>query len=128
MDYDYGIERGWPDVLIEFRDNPTLVEEALARSEPADRAVVAQSPAIVTLVFNEPVSPVVLRLVGPNGDVRELKEAAAENTILTVMLSQALVRGTHLLSWRVVSADGHPVGGMLSFSIGAPSAMSYDII
>src|SRR5262249_9186758 len=32
-----------------------------------------------------------------------------------------LQRGTHLLSWRVISADGHPVGGTLMFSIGAPS-------
>ena len=31
-------------------------------------------------------------------------------------------RGTHVLSWRVISADGHPVGGALMFSIGAPSA------
>ncbi len=28
----------------------------------------------------------------------------------------------HVLSWRVMSADGHPVGGALMFSIGAPSA------
>jgi copper transport protein len=33
-----------------------------------------------------------------------------------------LQRGTHVLSWRVISADGHPVGGSLMFSIGAPSA------
>jgi copper transport protein len=30
-------------------------------------------------------------------------------------------RGTHVLSWRVVSADGHPVGGAVLFSIGAPT-------
>jgi copper transport protein len=27
----------------------------------------------------------------------------------------------HLLSWRVTSADGHPVGGSLTFSIGQPT-------
>src|SRR5262245_59445087 len=32
-----------------------------------------------------------------------------------------LQRGTHVLSWRVISADGHPVGGALMFAIGAPS-------
>jgi copper transport protein len=95
---------------------------SLIRSEPADRAVMAQPPAIVMLVFNEPVSPVVLRLVGPNGDASEIKEVAAENATLTVALPQGLARGTHLLSWRVISADGHPVGGVLTFSIGAPSA------
>ena len=29
--------------------------------------------------------------------------------------------GTHVLTWRVVSEDGHPVAGSTLFSIGAPS-------
>ena len=33
-----------------------------------------------------------------------------------------LADGTHVLVWRIVSADGHPVGGSLVFSVGAPSA------
>jgi copper transport protein len=33
-----------------------------------------------------------------------------------------LKTGTHTLSWRVISADGHPVGGSIVFSIGRPSA------
>ena len=32
-----------------------------------------------------------------------------------------LRRGSYVLSWRVISADGHPVGGAVLFSIGAPS-------
>src|SRR3546814_4110261 len=28
---------------------------------------------------------------------------------------------THLISWRVASLDGHPVGGTFVFSIGAPT-------
>ena len=35
-------------------------------------------------------------------------------------------RGTHVLSWRVISADGHPVGGSVMFSVGAPSTQSRD--
>ena len=34
----------------------------------------------------------------------------------------SLTDGTHVLVWRVVSEDGHPVGGSLVFSLGAPSA------
>jgi copper transport protein len=33
-----------------------------------------------------------------------------------------LDQGTHALSWRVVSSDGHPVGGTLIFSVGQPDA------
>jgi copper transport protein len=61
-----------------------------------------------------------MRLVAPDGSVRTV-EATAENTTVTVKPG-ALRRGTHLLSWRVTSADGHPVGGALTFSVGEASA------
>ena len=32
------------------------------------------------------------------------------------------MRGTYVVSWRVISADTHPVQGAFSFSVGAPSA------
>jgi copper transport protein len=98
-----------------------LAHASLVHSEPADRAVVARAPATITLVFNEPVSPVVLRLVAPNGDSRELNDVVAENATLIINPPHALTPGTHLLSWRVISADGHPVGGALTFSVSAPS-------
>jgi copper transport protein len=97
---------------------------SLVRSEPPDRAVVAQVPATITLVFNEPVSPVVLRLVGPNGDSEQLNDVVAENATLIIRPPQALTPGTQLVSWRVISADGHPVGGALTFSVGAPSTQA----
>lgn len=103
--------------------SPALAHASLIRSTPADGAVVAQAPAALTLTFNEPVSPLVLRLIGPDGTARELSGTAAENDALSIALP-ALARGTHLVSWRVVSADGHPVGGALTFSIGAPSAVA----
>lgn len=94
---------------------------SLIRSEPADGVVIAQPPAKVTLTFNEPVSPLALRLVAPGGAVIDLKEIEAGGATVAVALPTALARGTHLLSWRVISADGHPVGGALTFSVGQPS-------
>ncbi|MBN9025613.1 MAG: copper resistance protein CopC, partial [Rhizobiales bacterium] len=41
---------------------------------------------------------------------------------MTAPLLADLARGTHVLSWRVVSEDGHPVGGTLVFSVGAASS------
>jgi copper transport protein len=99
-----------------------LAHASLIRSEPADRAVVALPPSVLTLIFNEPVSPLVFRLVGPSGEATELKDVAADNATVTIRLLDRLGSGTHLLSWRVISADSHPVGGALTFSIGQPSA------
>jgi copper transport protein len=99
-----------------------LAHASLIQSEPADRAVVAQPLPKLTLTFNEPVSPLVLRLVHPSGEVVELKNVAVSSATIAVALPAGLLRGTHLLSWRVISADGHPVGGALTFSVGQPSS------
>jgi len=95
---------------------------SLVKAEPADGAVVAQAPPALKLTFNEPVAPLVMRLIGPGGELIALGHAVAENTTVTIATLLALRRGTHVLSWRVISADGHPVAGALIFSIGAPSA------
>jgi copper transport protein len=92
---------------------------SLVRAEPADGAMLAEAPKVLTLTFNEPVSVLVMRIVAPAGEV-VAAAATAENNIVTVTLPH-LRQGSHVLSWRVVSADGHPVGGSLLFSVGAAS-------
>jgi copper transport protein len=92
---------------------------SLVRAEPADGAMLSDAPKVLKLTFNEPVSVLVMRLIGPNGEVIA-PTAAAENNVVTVTPPQ-LRQGSHVLSWRVVSADGHPVAGSFVFSIGAAS-------
>ena len=95
---------------------------SLVRTDPADGATVAEPPATLSLIFNEPVSPLIMRLIGPDGETTTA-EATAENVTVSVRLRE-LARGTQVLSWRVVSADGHPLGGVLTFSVGAPSPIT----
>jgi len=107
-------------LLALAQSSPALAHASLIRAEPGDGAMLAQAPATLRLTFNEPVSPLVMRLVAPIGDVIS-PQIAAENATVTLTPPQ-LSRGSYVLSWRVISADGHPVGGSLLFSIGAPSA------
>jgi copper transport protein len=93
---------------------------SLVGSEPSEGATLADAPAALRLDFNEPVSPLVVRLIGPTGEA-VTPTVRAENSSLTVT-PPSLRHGTHVLSWRVISADGHPVGGAVTFSIGAPTA------
>ncbi|MBZ9677350.1 copper resistance CopC/CopD family protein [Mesorhizobium sp. ES1-1] len=94
---------------------------ALIKADPADGAVLAQSPARFSLIFSEPVSPLVLTLVKPDGAPVPLTSFRLADQTVTIDNPQALGSGTHVLSWRVISADGHPVGGSLLFSIGVPT-------
>ncbi|WP_279482955.1 copper resistance protein CopC [Aureimonas sp. SK2] len=95
----------------------------LVSTNPADGAVLDAAPSRYVLSFSEPVSPLRVSLVAPDGSRRDLSGASLSGSTLSVPAPAGAAAGTHVLSWRVVSADGHPVAGSLAFSIGAPSAM-----
>ena len=95
-----------------------LAHAALTESSPYEGSVLPAPPKRLVLKFNEPVSPLLLRVLGPDGLVYDLAGAVWDDDGLIVPLTYELKRGTHLLSWRVISQDGHPVGGSLSFSVG----------
>lgn len=98
-----------------------LAHAAFISSQPADGAVVAVAPSVMLLTFSEPVSPLVLRLIRPDGSATDLTGFGTRDAVVAIDLPD-LPDGTSVLSWRVVSVDGHPVGGAVSFSVGAPSA------
>jgi copper transport protein len=95
---------------------------SLIASEPADGAVLRHRPSRLTLRFSEPVSATALRLVRPGGTISDLVAVPGGGETLAVVLPSTIATGTHVVSWRVISADGHPVAGSLVFSIGARSA------
>lgn len=99
---------------------PGSAHAALIASDPADGVVLDDAPGQVVLTFNEPVSATSLRLIDTKGSSEVLEGATQGNDIL-VPIPAELSDGTHLLSWRVISGDGHPVAGTVLFSIGAPT-------
>tara|TARA_R100000306_G_C4382225_1_gene146060 strand:- start:11625 stop:13259 length:1635 start_codon:yes stop_codon:yes gene_type:complete len=96
----------------------TFAHASLIASSPAMGATLLQAPASVRLTFNEPVSPLVIQLILPNGSVQEITQTESLPAGLEVALPATSEQGTYGLSWRVVSADGHPVGGTVTFSVG----------
>jgi copper transport protein len=103
-----------------------MAHAALVASEPVAGSILATAPDRVEFVFSEPVAPLVFRLLQPDGSAAELTGARADGPRLVLPLPDALPQGTQVVSWRVVSEDGHPVGGTLVFSIGTPSAAPTD--
>ena len=108
--------------LVLAQISAAAAHASLIASEPSDNAVVAESPQSLTLTFNEPVAPLILRLVGPDGQTQALTDFSSADGTVRIAPPAPLAEGTHVLSWRVISADGHPVGGALVFSVGRPSA------
>lgn len=95
---------------------------SLLSSDPADDTVLRTAPQNLTLTFSEPVDPQVLRLIDNSGAATDLSANRAGDSTL-VMKSPSLVPGVHVLSWRVVSSDGHPIAGSIVFFVGHREAM-----
>ena len=92
---------------------------SLVSTEPADGSVLAAAPKSVELRFNEPVMPAVITLIDATGKTRGDVTVATVDQTVTLTLPDNLPDGTQVVSYRIISADGHPVAGSLMFSIGA---------
>ncbi|MCX5410015.1 copper resistance protein CopC/CopD (plasmid) [Streptomyces sp. NBC_00335] len=102
---------------------PAQAHAQLLSSSPANGERLATAPSEVTLTFSEGASPVEggMRLDGPRGDVElggARNDPAAPDKIV-VPLPGTLNEGVHTLTWRVVSADSHPIYGVIVFAVGS---------
>jgi copper transport protein len=95
---------------------------SLVSADPGDGSILARAPKTVQLRFNESVTPAVIRLIDAEGKTRDDAAVRAVGDTIVITLPEDLPRGTEVLSYRVISADGHPVAGSVLFSIGAVTA------
>jgi copper transport protein len=105
---------------------PSWGHATLEASTPGAGQVVARLPPVVSLRFDEPVTtlPTSLQVYGPDGqriDTGDVTHPGGDGAQVSVGTS-GTQRGTYLVSWRVVSADSHPVSGAFTFSVGKRSA------
>ncbi|HEV7896829.1 MAG TPA: copper resistance protein CopC [Planosporangium sp.] len=111
-------------VVLVSPAGPASAHAALLQSDPQSAAVLASSPGEVVLTFSEPVRivPGKSHIIGPDGRRAESGDPKTQGSQLRIPMRQTTERGTYLISFRVVSADSHPISGSIPFSIGAPSA------
>jgi copper transport protein len=105
---------------------PAAAHAMLVGSSPAADAVLKTAPPSVDLVFNEAVTllPDSVRLFGPDGervDDGSVAHAHGDDATASVGVRPARPDGTYLVSYRVVSADSHPIEGAYTFVVGHAS-------
>ncbi len=113
-----------PLILLFGPATPAAAHAYLVGSDPASGEIRSSAPDKVVLSFSEQVRPVADRMivVDPHGERVDTGEVTTEGTDVIIPLGDdAGARGTYLVSYRVISVDSHPVGGSLTFSVGAPS-------
>jgi copper transport protein len=101
---------------------PAFAHASLAASEPRDGAVLTAAPKRVELHFNEKVTAGAVHLIDAAGKLRDDADVDAKDETIAVTVPSDLPQGTSIVSYRVISADGHPVAGSVTFSVGAPTS------
>lgn len=102
---------------------------ALVSITPPLGATVGTPPAYIVLRFSEHVQPVrgstsVIDPAGNRVDTGRPDHIDGDPTSVGIPLERNLGRGTYLVTWRVISADSHPVGGTSTFSVYSPSTVA----
>ncbi|EDO1159571.1 TPA: copper resistance CopC/CopD family protein [Listeria innocua] len=99
----------------------------LENSNPADQSHIKTAPEKVTLVFNEEIEadfPLIEVKDSSGKRVETGKTAVSKknNHMVEASLPADLKADVYSVSWRVVSADGHAVTGIISFKLGDTKA------
>lgn len=110
--------------LVGYAPIGALLHATLLRSTPAANSRLAQPPDTIRLVFSEPVVPGLsqIALIDSAGNARQLQVAGdPRNVRILIGRVGPIPRGRYKVSWRILSADGHPIVGTFSFFVESSS-------
>lgn len=102
-----------------------LLHATLLRSVPRANSVLKTPPETVRLVFSEPVVPELSQIALVRRDAQKvvidsvrLPVASDPHDVHTLIGRVSGMRaGRHIVMWRVLSADGHPISGNFAFVV-----------
>ena len=100
-----------------------LAHSELVSSDPADGATLDAPPTTVSFTFNEALMPDFVRFVGtdPSGATGDLPVSSVEGPTATIDWPADAPAGEWRVNYRVVSQDGHPIEGGITFTYDGPS-------
>ncbi len=101
---------------------PAFAHTRLESSNPTDKSSVDAAPESVSLSFNEDISAefATMSVVGPDGTNYQTGQVSAAGGQVSTGVSPLGPAGVYQIGYRVVSDDGHPVQGKVSFTLTAP--------
>ncbi|MDT4919823.1 MAG: copper transport protein, partial [Pseudonocardiales bacterium] len=112
---------------------PASAHATLVGSDPTDGARLQAVPHSVTLVFNEAVSLADIGYVhvtdqdGNRVDSGDTYHPAGDSSRVAEDVRAGLGDGSYTLSYRVISADSHPIAGSVAFVVGDGPLVRTDV-
>ncbi|MGY1602453.1 copper resistance CopC/CopD family protein [Geodermatophilus sp. SYSU D00815] len=99
---------------------PAAAHAEFVSSDPESGARLDEAPAEVTLTFTEGISVGAgyARVLDAENARVDTGAPSVAGAVLTVPLRDGLPEGGYLVTYRIISADSHPVSGAFSFVVG----------
>ena len=104
--------------------SPAAAHAELVNTTPANGAQLTRPPAEIQMTFTESINLVDdgIRLVDHVGATVPTPEPTVDAQTITWPMPADLPEGPYVVTWRVVSADGHPISGAFSFGVGTAAS------
>lgn len=105
-------------ILMAGLGTSASAHSVLTDTSPDDGEQVASAPDEVTLTFNEDITDLGTEIVVTTADEEEVSsgETTVDGPTVTQELGTERPDGTYTVTWRAVSADGHPISGTYTFT------------
>ncbi|WP_219466683.1 copper resistance CopC family protein, partial [Nonomuraea rhizosphaerae] len=100
---------------------PASAHNVLVGSDPRDGTTLSASPARITLLFDQVVRQgyAQVGVTGADGASWAAGTAVVAAEKVSVAVRPLPAGGAYVVGYRILSADGHPVSGKISFSLAA---------
>lgn len=90
----------------------------LVETSPKDGSTIDDEPGTVTFTFNQNIgTPAYVVAEAPDGSRIETGDPKILNDEVSQKLTSTNMAGDYKASYRVISADGHPISGTITFTV-----------
>lgn len=115
-------------VLVLLSAPAASAHDDLATSDPSQGQRLEAAPKTVTLTFTADVLDVGTAVVVRDGTGQDWAASAptVRSATVTVPLRSGMPDGGYEVRWRVVSSDGHPISGIVPFTVGDGTPLARD--
>lgn len=115
-------------VFIILIPKSTSAHAYVVKSNPAENETLKKAPTVVKIEFDEDIQVSrfnTLFVRDSSGKRVDLKDAHIDKSnkkLLEAGLKENLKNGLYSVQWKAISADGHPIQGVIPFRIGSAEA------
>jgi methionine-rich copper-binding protein CopC len=103
---------------------PASAHNSLISSTPSNQSSLDAGPQTVVLTFDQPVQEGEglnsVAVTGPDGTQWQGGPATVDSNVVSAPVRALGPAGVYTVGYRIVSADGHPVSGKVTFTLTKP--------